>query len=81
MDAVWRKLERGIGIRVPWQHMQMSDPRCNRSCHGVFVGGRWTPVLDDTDPRDLRARDLFMEAFGSMDFDRRPWIVAVATAP
>ncbi len=81
MDAVWRKLERGIGIRVPWQHMQMSDPRCNRSCHGVFVGGRWTPVLDDTDPRGLRARDLFMEAFGSMDFDRRPWIVAVATAP
>ena len=80
VDAVWREIERGIGARVPWQHLQMGDPRCNRSCHGVIAGGRWTPVLEDTDPRDLRARDLFLESFGSMDFDRRPWIVAVATA-
>ncbi len=47
---------------------------------GVIAGGRWTPLLDDRAPRDLRARDIFLQAFGSMDFERRPWIVAVATA-
>jgi len=80
LDAVWREIEHGVGARVPWEHVQMGDPRCNRSCHGVVAGGRWTPLLDDRDPRDLRARDVFFDAFASMDFERRPWIVAVATA-
>jgi len=80
IDTVWREIEHGVGARVPWEHVQMGDPRCNRSGHGVIAGGRWTPLLDDRDPRDLRARDIFLQAFGSMDFERRPWIVAVATA-
>lgn len=80
IDAVWREIERGVGARIPWQHVQMGDPRCNRSCHGVIAGGRWTPVLDDRDGRDLRVRDMFLGSFGSMDFERPGWVVAIATA-
>jgi len=36
----------------------------------VIAGGRWFPLLDDRDPRDLRTRDRFLAAFGGMDFDR-----------
>ena len=35
----------------------MGDARCNRSAYGVLAGNRWIPLLDDRDPRDLRARD------------------------
>ncbi len=80
IDAVWREIERGIGARIPWEHLQMGDPRCNRSSHGVFAGGRWVPVLDDRDPRDLAVRDRFVQTFGGMDFDRPGWAVAVAVA-
>jgi hypothetical protein len=48
----------------------MGDPRCNRSAYGLLACGRWTPILDDRDRRDLRARDAFLNAFGGMDFDR-----------
>jgi hypothetical protein len=80
IDAVWHEIEQAVGRRIPWQHVQMGDPRCNRSCHGILAGGRWTPLLDDRNPRDLRARDIFFEAFASMDFERAPWVVAAATA-
>ncbi|MGH3260813.1 MAG: hypothetical protein ACRDNS_02345, partial [Trebonia sp.] len=80
IETVWREIERGVGTRIPWQHVQMGDPRCNRSCHGVIASGRWTPVLDDNDQRDLAARDLFLDTFGGMDFERSPWIVAIAVA-
>ena len=70
IDAVWRELERGAGVRLPWRHLQMGDPRCNRSAYGVLAGGRWVPLLDDRDPRDLRARDTFLATVGGMDFDR-----------
>ncbi len=80
IDAVWREIERGAGTRLPWQHLQMGDPRCNRSAYGVLAGGRWTPVLDDRDPRDLRARDAFLECFGAMDFERPKVALAVALA-
>ena len=78
IDSVWREIERGAGARVPWRHVQMGDERCNRSSHGVLAGGRWTPVLDDRDPRDLGARDAFLDAFGGMDFDRPKGILAIA---
>ena len=70
MDAVWREIERGVGVRLPWRHLQMGDERCNRSAYGVLCGRRWVPLLDDRDPRDLATRDLFMDTFGGMDFDR-----------
>jgi hypothetical protein len=80
IDAVWNEIERGAGVRLPWRHVQMGDARCNRAAYGIVARGRWTPLLDDRDPRDLRARDLLLEAFGSMDFDRRPAVFAAALA-
>jgi hypothetical protein len=78
VDAVWAEIERGAGTRLPWRHLQMGDPRCNRSAYGMLAAGRWTPLLDDRDPRDLRARDAFLDAFGGMDFDRPAGIIAIA---
>ena len=80
IDAVWAQLERGAGTRLPWRHLQVGDPRCNRTAYGFLAGGRWTPFLLDDDPRDLRVRDAFLDCFGGMDFDRSPATVAVALA-
>ncbi len=80
IDDVWTQIERGIGARLPWAHLQMGDARCNRSAYGVLAGGYWTPLLDDRDERDLRVRDRFLERFGGMDFDRRPLPLALAVA-
>ncbi|MHB8657331.1 MAG: radical SAM domain-containing protein [Solirubrobacteraceae bacterium] len=80
MDAVWREIERGAGTRLPWRHLQMGDERCNRTAYGVLAAGRWTPLLDEHDPRDLRVRDRFFNWFGGMDFDRPRALTAVALA-
>ena len=80
IDTVWAEIERGAGTRLPWQHLQMGDERCNRSAYGVLAGGRWTPLLDDRDPRDLNARDMFLDVFGGMDFDRPAGVLAIAVA-
>jgi hypothetical protein len=80
IDELWRQIERGAGTRLPWRHLQMGDERCNRSAYGVLAGGRWTPLLDDGDARDLRARDVFLGAFGGMDFERPRWSLAAAAA-
>jgi hypothetical protein len=80
MDAVWAEIERGAGTRLPWRHLQMGDERCNRSAYGILAAGRWTALLDDRDPRDLYARDAFLDTFGGIDFDRAPGIVALAVA-
>jgi hypothetical protein len=58
----------------------MGDTRCNRSAYGVLAGGRWTPLLDDRDPRDLHVRDAFLDAFGGTDFDRPAGVLAIAVA-
>jgi hypothetical protein len=76
-DDVWREVERGAGTRLPWAHLQMGDPRCNRSAYGLLVGRRWVPVLDDRDARDLLVRDAFLDSFGGMDFDD-PWPLVAA---
>ena len=60
IDDVWRQIEAGLGTRLPWRHLQMGDERCNRSAYGILAGGRWAALLDDQDPRDLRARDVFL---------------------
>jgi hypothetical protein len=75
IDALWREIERGVGARLPWRHLQMGDARCNRAAYGVLAGQRWVPLLDDHEPRDLRARDVFLDRFGGMDFDRPPAVV------
>ncbi|CAN5213623.1 hypothetical protein BH24ACT23_BH24ACT23_05750 [soil metagenome] len=80
IDSVWSELERGMDTRLPWRHLQMGDTRCNRSAYGALVHERWVPFLDDRDSRDLRVRDLFLEHFGPMDFDRPLLATAVAVA-
>jgi hypothetical protein len=59
-DAVWAEVERGTGGRLPFNALQVGDTRCNRVTWGLWAGGRYLPVLDDTDPLDLRARDAFL---------------------
>ena len=59
-DAVWAEVERGTGTRLPFDALQVGDTRCNRVTWGLWAGGRYVPVLDDADPRDLRARDAFL---------------------
>ncbi len=78
IDAVWAEIERGVGARLPWRHLQTGDVRCNRTAYGLLAAGRWTPLLDDENPRDLAARDLFLDAIGGMDFDRPPGLLAFA---
>lgn len=80
VDDVWTRIEAGVGTRLPWRHLQMGDPRCNRAAYGILADGRWTPLLDDLDPADLRTRDRFLQAFGGMDFDRPRWALAIALA-
>jgi len=59
-DAVWAEVERGAGTRLPYNALQVGDTRCNRVTWGLWAGRRYVPVLDDADPRDLRARDAFL---------------------
>ena len=80
IDRVWTEIERAVGTRLPWRHLQMGDERCNRSAYGILAGGRWFPVLDDTDPRDLRVRDAFLDRVGGMDLERQRWALAIAVA-
>ncbi len=76
IDTVWAQIEAGAGRRLPWRHLQTGDARCNRAAYGVVAGGRWFPLLEDDDARDLRVRDVFLATVGSTDFDRSPAAVA-----
>ena len=65
-DRVWAEVERGVGSPLPWQALQFGDPRCNRTAWGWLVDGRFVPLLDPDDPRDLAARDAFLARLGGM---------------
>ncbi len=78
IDAVWAQLEAAVGRRLPWRHLQMGDARCNRSAYGIVAAGRWHPLLDDEDPRDLRVRDRFLAHVGGLDAERPPLLLALA---
>ena len=71
-DDVWRAVEQGVGARLPYRAVQVGDVRCNRSSQGLFVDSRWIPLLDDRDPRDLRARDAVFRHFGGLNWEVRP---------
>lgn len=64
-DQVWEEVERGAGRQLPYQALQVGDTRCNRVTWGVWAAGEYVPVLEDTDRRDLRARDAFLRAMPS----------------
>jgi len=80
-DAVWRRVEQGAGARLHFRAEQVGDVRCNRTAHGLDVGGRYVTLLDEDDPRDARALHDFVAAFGGMDFaDGSPPLRAVRAA-
>ena len=67
IDDVWQRIEEGAGARLHFAAEQVGDARCNRTAHGLYSGDRYAPLLDD-DPRDARALQDFLMAFGGMDF-------------
>jgi hypothetical protein len=80
-DDVWRRVEQGAGARLHFNAEQVGDVRCNRTAHGLRVGDRYATLLDEDDPRDARALEDFVVAFGGMDFDDpRRSLVAVRAA-
>jgi hypothetical protein len=72
IDAVWGKIEEGAGHRIPWKATQFGDPRCNRSTVGMRVEGSFAVLLDADDPKDIAARDRFLDHFGGMIFGDIP---------
>jgi hypothetical protein len=67
-DDVWREIERGAGARLPFRAFQMGDERCNRTTHGILVGKRFIPLVDDRIRADHALRDAFYATFGGMNF-------------
>ncbi|MDJ0349934.1 hypothetical protein [Cryobacterium sp. PH29-G1] len=72
VDAVWERIEEGAGQKLPWQAAQFGDPRCNRTTVGLRAGGVFAPLLDPDEPKDIAARDRFLNHFGGMVFGDVP---------
>lgn len=72
IDAVWEKIEKGAGQKLPWQGTQFGDPRCNRYATAVRADGNYAALLDPAVPEDLAARDRFLAHYGGMVFGGTP---------
>ena len=72
VDSVWEQIEEGAGQKLPWQATQFGDPRCNRTTVGLRAGGVFAPLLDPDEPKDMAARDRFLDHFGGMIFGDVP---------
>lgn len=78
IDAVWDRIEAGVGQKLPHTAVQFGDPRCNRHTVGVMVDGRFATVLDGDEPKDIAARDRFLSHFGGMIFGDIPtWALTI----
>ncbi len=75
-DQLWNEIETGAGGRLHWNALQIGDPRCNRTAYGAYARGRYVPLLDEDDERDLRWVEEFVAAFGGMDFAVPPRLLA-----
>lgn len=71
-DDVWAQVEAGVGTALPHRALQFGDERCNRTAFGWMVDDRWVPLLVDTDPRDLAARDAFLDRLGGIQLGGTP---------
>ncbi|MEO6827483.1 MAG: hypothetical protein ABI255_12195 [Microbacteriaceae bacterium] len=72
IDDVWERIEDGAGQKLPWQATQFGHPLCNRSTVGLRVDGTFAALLDPGNPKDLAARDRFLNHFGGMIFGDVP---------
>jgi len=70
-DDVWAQIEKGAGTRLPFRALQVGDERCNRAAYGFYVGDDWFAFLDDQDPADLHARDVYFAYLGGVNFAGR----------
>lgn len=78
IDAVWDRIEAGAGQKLPHKAVQFGDPRCNRHIVGVMVDGRFASVVDADEPKDIAARDRFLQHYGGMIFGDIPrWALTV----
>ena len=76
-DEIWSKIEEGAETTLPFRILQTGDERCNRSAFGYYVGERWFPVLDESDPSDLAARDALFNDLGGIHWGaQKPLLVA-----
>ncbi|MGB3829078.1 MAG: hypothetical protein WA962_09900 [Ornithinimicrobium sp.] len=71
-DDVWRQIEAGAGVRLPYGAFVHGDVRCNRTTYGFYVGEVYRPLLDDQNPADLRVRDAFHEHLAGITFEATP---------
>lgn len=71
-EMVWKEIEKGMGIRLPYSLFQMGDVRCNRMSVCAVVGPKGShhttvfPLFDDLCPQDVEARDLVMTHVGNI---------------
>ncbi|MDD2857172.1 MAG: hypothetical protein PHU75_00700 [Candidatus Nanopelagicales bacterium] len=80
-DDLWTQIETGIGTRVPYAGLQFGDQRCNRTSFGFMIGSTWHPLIDDTSPHDLAARDTFLTNLGGITLGGVPkWVAALRLA-
>jgi len=71
-DAVWAQIERGAGQRLDYRLLENGDVRCNRTAYGFQLGGRWYPLLDGDDPRDIATRDAALAHLSGIGFAATP---------
>jgi hypothetical protein len=79
-DAVWAKIEEGVGVSLPYRVFQTGDVRCNRSAFGYYLGERWFPVLEPDDPDDLATRDAFFTYLGGVHWGAPPALLGARLA-
>ncbi|CAA9232387.1 MAG: Radical SAM domain protein [uncultured Arthrobacter sp.] len=76
IDDVWQKIEEGAGQKVPWEGIQVGDPRCNRYSTGVFAGEKFSVLVDPQDAADIAARDTLLAHHGGIVFiGQNRWIL------
>ncbi len=65
-DDVWREIERGAGVRLPYRLFTMGHPSCNRVCFCARFGAVVVPFFDDTSAEDAALRDQIISDFGNI---------------
>lgn len=71
-EIVWKEIEKGMGIRLPYSLFQMGDVRCNRMCACGILGPlgdpnpRIFPLFDDRCQHDVHCRNLIFQEFGNI---------------